>query len=100
MAEFLYDENRYADAVAMYTEVCFYDVNGMDIYIDYDSPSDLLIEGIITRMKKAAAEGGIDDEQLHGIILKSVKNCTAVKRRVPKGEMADLIMGKIKDSSI
>ncbi len=97
MAEFLCDEDKYADAVAMYTEVCFYDVNGRDVFIDYDSPSDLLFEGIITRMKKVAREGNIDDEQLRVIISKRVKDCAAVKCRVPKGEMTDLIINKLKE---
>lgn len=95
MAEFLTEETKYADAFAMYGEVCFYDVNGMDIYVDYDSPSDLLIEGIITRMNKVAKEGGLDESQKREILSKRIKSCQVVKRRVPKGEMTDLILRKM-----
>ncbi len=95
MAEFLFDEAKYLDAFAMYGEVCFYDVNGADVYIDYDDPADLLIEGILTRMKKAVKEGNISDEKQREILLKRVESCQPVKRRVQQGKMTELILCKM-----
>lgn len=95
MAEFLFDESRYVDSFAMYGEVCFYDVNGMDVYIDYDDPSDLMIEGILMRMKKAAKEAGLTEEQMREILKKRVENCQPIKRRVPQGQMTELILKKM-----
>ena len=95
MAEFLAEEGKHRDALAMYGEVCFYDVDGMDIFLDYDDPSDLLVEGILVRMKRVADAGAIDDEEQRRILSGRIKECPVIKRRVPKGEVAELIMRKM-----
>ncbi len=76
-------------------EVCFYDVNGIEYSIDYDDPADLLIESILVRMKKASKEAGLTEEQMRDILKKRVEDCVPVKRRVPQGQMTDLILRKM-----
>lgn len=95
MAQFLSEESRYKDAFAMYGEVCFYDVNGIEHSIDYDDPSDLLYESILVSMKKLAKEAGLTEEQMREILKKRVEDCLPVKRRVPQGQMTDLILKKM-----
>ena len=95
MAEFLYDESRYIDAFSMYGEVCFYDVNGMDTYIDYDSPSDLLIEGILIRMKKIAEEGSLDSSKQIEILERTMSHLRMINERVPGSKMPKLIIDKM-----
>lgn len=95
MADFLYDEARYTDAYVMYGEVCYLDVNGLDIFIDYDDPADLIPDGIIQRMSKAAREGNIDREKQNDLLRKTMDRCQAVKQRVSNDKMADLIMRKL-----
>ena len=95
MAEFLYDEARYTDAFEMYGEVCFYDVNGMETFGDYDDPSDLLLKGIITQMKKVAEEAGLTENCMREILKKRIETCHPVTQRVPKGQMTDIIVNKI-----
>lgn len=95
MAQFLSEEARYKDSFAMYGEVCFYDVNGIEHSIDYDDPSDLLYESILASMKKAAKEAGLTEEQMREILKKRVEDCMPVKRRVPQGQMTDLILKKM-----
>nr|WP_027871157.1 SAP domain-containing protein [[Eubacterium] cellulosolvens] len=95
MAEFLYDEARYVDSFALYAEVCFYDVNGKDCYVDYDDPSDLLLEGILSRMKKTAVKSGLSEDQQKKIISEITEDMYPIKRRVPKDDLPDLIMEKM-----
>ena len=80
----------------MYGEVCFYDVNGMDIFVDYDDPSDLLLEGIIAHMKKVAKESELTEEQMREVLSKRIEKCQPVKCRVPKEQMTDLILNKMR----
>lgn len=96
MAEFLDEEARFKDSFVMYGEVCFYDVNGMDIFVDYDDPSDLLLEGIITHMKKVAKESELTEEQMREVLSKRIEKCQPVKCRVQKEQMTDLILNKMR----
>ena len=94
MAEFLKEESKYIDSYAMYGEVCFYDVDGMDMFLDYDDPSDLLTEGIIARMKDVAIKGNLSEDEQREILSNRIDSCVVIKQRVPKDEISDMIIKK------
>lgn len=96
MAQFLAEEEKYADAFAMYAEVCFYDVNGMDYRIEYNDPAELIPEAIASMMNNAGNKAALDDGQMRSIISKRVESCTVITRRVPVERMTDLILNKLK----
>ncbi|MBE6719113.1 MAG: hypothetical protein E7571_00460 [Ruminococcaceae bacterium] len=64
MAEFLFEEERYADALRMYSEVCYYDVTYFQSFSGYDSIADLFAPAVIKKMKQCQEKTKISNNDL------------------------------------
>ena len=64
MAEFLCEEEKFADALRYYSEVCYYDVMYFQGFSGYDSIADLFAPAVIKKMKQCQTKTKISNDDL------------------------------------
>ncbi len=104
MAQYLQSVQDFEGAIAMYSEVLFWDLTGCDNGFNYDSflefsfkdlfpyerSSIVIAPAVLRETEKCKNKIGLTDEQLKELILKSVKKLSAPVHIFSPSEIADM----------
>ncbi|MCM1059412.1 MAG: hypothetical protein NC452_03885 [Eubacterium sp.] len=104
MAQYLQSIKDYSKALAMYSEVLFWDLTGCEnnfeynlfleitfpMLFSYENSLMMIAPGVIREMEKCKKKLGLNDEQLRNIILQSINTLKAPVHIFTYSEIADM----------
>lgn len=104
MAEFAAEENRWVDAIALNTEVCFWDTSGMSngfrfdflyIHAPYFFPFEDSVEKpaplIVDRIFRWAVKAGLDDTDVRGLMERTLEKLSGPFHLFTRPEVIEIV---------
>lgn len=100
MGNYLFEENKYKDALLCYAEVCYYDVVYYEGFSGYDDVSDLLLSGIIKTMKDCKEKAEISNDELFKLMINHFSRLMVAGRKIniSNQDLSGMIISKIDNS--